>query len=85
MLLPTPPRITVAVYERQGFSEMLQLVARLGRPGSLGLPNPTLGDLRCKDKPCLIFEEYNTLNPATFRPLMVLYMSPTRKNTCGAL
>ena len=46
---------------------MLQLVARLGRHGSLALPSPTLGISASTINPAMILDEYNTLNPETFR------------------
>jgi len=46
---------------------MLQLVARLGRHGSLALPSPTLGSRDSTINAPMILEEYNTLNPKTFR------------------
>ena len=55
-----------AVYERQGLSEMLQQVARVGRLGSLALPSPTMGISASTINPALILVEYNTLNPKTF-------------------
>ena len=49
----------------KGISEMLQLVARLGRHGSLALPSPTLGSRASTINAALILDEYNTLNPET--------------------
>ena len=51
----------------KGISEMLQQVARLGRLGSLVLPSPTMGNSDSTINPAMILEEYNTLNPETFR------------------
>ena len=64
MHLPTHRASLSPSTRDKGFSEMLQLVARVGRLGSKALPSPTLG-IRASmiNLPMILTEEY-TLNPA---------------------
>ena len=51
----------------EGFSEMLQQVARLVRFGSFVAALPHYGEYRFNVEPCLILNDYNALNPGTVR------------------